>query len=717
MTKHRSPTAFSRTHLTPGAAAVRVALAAAMLGSPLAYAQQAATTLQEVKIVGTAERGYEAKSSSTATKTDTLLRDTPQAITVVTKELMRDQAMQSMADVIRYVPGIVTAQGEGNRDTAVFRGNSSTGDFFIDGIRDDVQYYRDIYNIDSVEALKGSNAMIFGRGGSGGVINRVSKQPQWTPIREGSITLGSWNNRRATADIGQAVSDNVAVRVNALVENSGSYRDGVHIKRSGINPTVALRAGANTSVVLGYEHFRDDRTADRGITSFNGAPVDTDPSTFFGNADLSPTWSRVDAFTAFIEHNLGNGATLRNRTRYADYDKFYQNVYASTVATVRNGALTLNLGGYNNATQRTNLFNQTDLTFSVNTGALKHKLATGLEFGRQLTDNYRNTAFFTSLGNNATAYPVPVANPAFNAPITFRQNSTDANNHGTATVASVYAQDQLEFTPQWQAIVGLRYDRFNVDFLNKRDNSKFDITDSKVSPRVGLVYKPIEAVSIYGSYSLAFVPRAGDQLSSLTATNSSFAPEKFKNLELGAKWDIRPNLSASAAIYKLDRTNVVVADPADSTRSILVDGQVSKGVELGLGGNVTPQWNVMGGYAYQDAKLTAAQSKTIPAGTTLPQVPTHSLSLWNRYDFSPSIGAGLGLVYRDAIYTSTSNAVTVPAFTRVDAALYYALSKQYKLQLNVENLFDKKYFASANSDSNITPGSPRALKVTLNAKF
>jgi catecholate siderophore receptor len=715
-----APATFSSTYLTPAAAAVRFSLALAMLSGPAAFAQTTvpaeAATLPEVKIIGTAERGYVAKSSKTATKTDTLLRDTPQAITVVTKELMRDQAMQSMADVIRYVPGIVTAQGEGNRDTAVFRGNSSTGDFFIDGIRDDVQYYRDIYNIDSVEALKGSNAMIFGRGGSGGVINRVSKQAEWSTIREGSLTLGSWNKRRATTDLGLAISESVAVRLNAMVENSDSYRNGGKLKRAGINPTVAIRAGANTSVVLGYEHFRDDRTADRGITSFNGAPVDVDASTFFGSAQLSPTWARVDAFSVAIEHDLGNGATVRNRTRYADYDKFYQNIYAASVARPQDGVLKLDLAGYHNATQRNNLFNQTDLTFSLSTGTVQHKLATGLEFGRQVTDNLRNTAFFSGPGNGPVLFPVALSNPIFNAPVTFRQNATDADNHGTATVASLYAQDQIVFTPQWQAIVGLRYDRFNVDFLNKRNNSKFDITDSKLSPRVGLVYKPAEAVSIYASYSLAFVPRAGDQLSSLTPSNKAFAPEKFKNLELGAKWDIRPDLAGTAAIYTLDRTNVIVAAPTGGT-SMLVDGQRSKGVELGLTGNVTSQWSVMGGYAYQNARLTAAQSVTIPAGTTLAQVPTHSLSLWNRYDFTPSIGAGLGLVHRDSIYSSNSNKVTLPAFTRVDAALYYALNAQYQLQLNVENLFDKKYYASANSDTNITPGSPRALQLTLNAKF
>lgn len=218
--------------------------------------------LPEVNITGAAEQNYVVKRSVTATKTDTLLLDTPQAVTVISKELMRDQAMQSMADVVRYVPGIVTAQGEGNRDTAVFRGNSSTGDFYVDGIRDDVQYYRDFYNIDSVEALKGSNAMIFGRGGSGGVINRVTKQAEWRSIREASLTLGSWNNRRVTADVGQVISENAALRVSAMVEDSDSYRQQVNLQRSGINPTLALRVGANTSVVLGYEHFKDERTAD-----------------------------------------------------------------------------------------------------------------------------------------------------------------------------------------------------------------------------------------------------------------------------------------------------------------------------------------------------------------------------------------------------------------------------------------------------------------------
>lgn len=697
----------------PSGAALAVQLGLASLAGALpAHAdERAGEPVQQVTITGTAERGYDVKSSVTATKTDTLLRDVPQSVTVVSKELIRDQAMQGMADVIRYVPGIVTAQGEGNRDTAVFRGNSSTGDFFVDGVRDDVQYYRDLYNIDSVEALKGPNAMIFGRGGAGGVINRVSKEPTWTPVREVTATVGSWSNRRATADIGQAISDSAAFRVNAMAEDSDSYRSGGYVKRHGINPTLALRPDAATRVVLGFEHFRDERLADRGVPGFNGRPLETDPSAFFGNAELSTTWARANAFSALVEHEFAGGVVLRNRSRYASYDKFYQNVYAGSVVSLKAGVPTLTLGAYNNATRRTNLFNQTDLNFDIDAFGLRHKLATGVELGRQLTDNLRNTGYFSGSSS------VPVSAPYTAGPVSFRQSATDADNHGAANTAGVYVQDQVTLSPHWQAIVGVRYDRFGVDFTNHRNGQRFDVTDTPLSPRAGLVYKPVEELSLYASYSRAFAPRAGDQLSSLSLSNAALEPEKFNNVELGAKWDVRPGLSATAAAYRLDRKNVLVTDPADPAVSYVVpDGQRTKGVELGLQGKVTRAWSVMGGYAWQQARFLAA-SGAQAAGATVPQVPTHTLSLWNRYDFTPGVGAALGLVYRDSVYASTSNAVTLPAFTRVDAALFYQLDRDYRLQLNVENLFDKRYWASANSDTNITPGSPRALRLTLAAKF
>ncbi len=695
---------------TPIAAAARFLLLTALSSSALAQSPAAPseTKLQEIKIIGTVEQGYGAKSSSTASKTDTLLRDTPQAITVITKALMQDQAMQSMADAIRYVPGIVTAQGEGNRDTAVFRGNSSTSDFFIDGMRDDVQYYRDFYNVDSVEAIKGANAMIFGRGGSGGVINRVSKQAGWQPVREVSASVGSHRHKRAAVDLGGAVNQDMAVRINAMAEQSDSYRDGVTLERKGINPTLTLRAGPNTSVSVGYEHFRDERIADRGVPSFNGRPYPADVATFFGNAQLSPTAVRVNAVTASIEHDFGNNVVLRNRTRLADYDKFYQNVYANGAVNASTGRLAV--GAYHDATERTNRFNQTDLSFTIATGSIEHKLAAGVEIGRQETDNIRRTGVF------ATPATVSAFNPTYTGGVSFPTPTT--SNHSIANVASVYLQDQIVFSPQWQAVAGVRYDRFSVDFNNRlaTSNAAFDVTDTPVSPRAGLIYKPVDAMSLYASYSRAYVPRAGEQLTSLSPSNRAFDPEKFDNVELGMKWDLTPALSASAAIYQLDRSNVVVPGPVAGT-SVLVDGQSTKGVELELSGQITPVWSVMGGFAYQDAELTADQSTSIRAGAKLAMVPKRTFSLWNRYNLNARLGVGLGVVYRDSLFTSTSNTVTLPSFTRVDGAVYYRLGEQYRLQLNVENLFDKTYWASAHNDNNITPGAPRSAKLSLIASF
>ena len=227
------------------------------------------TELDKVEVVGERADGYAADTHPTATKTDTPLQDVPQAITVVTQRADRDQAMQGMADVMRYVPGVGMAQGEGNRDTPVLRGNSSTADMFIDGMRDDVQYFRDLYNIDRVEALKGPNAMIFGRGGSGGVLNRVSKQADWNDRARLDLQLGSWNRGRAAADYRPgAINDNAAFRLTALIEDTDSFRDDVDQQSAwGVNPTLALQAGDSTTITLGYEHFEDERTADRGVPS------------------------------------------------------------------------------------------------------------------------------------------------------------------------------------------------------------------------------------------------------------------------------------------------------------------------------------------------------------------------------------------------------------------------------------------------------------------
>lgn len=664
--------------------------------------------------------GYRATRSLTATKTETELRDVPQAITVVTREQIEDQAIQSMSDAVRYVPGVVFAQGEGNRDTPVFRGNASTSDFYVDGVKDDVQYFRDVYNIERVEVLKGSNAMIFGRGGSGGVINRVTRMANFERTAEVRLEVGSYDHYRGAFDLGNAVGENIALRLTGLYEDTDTYRDGVWIKRWGLNPTAAFKLGESTLATLSYEHFDDERVADRGIPSLNGRPFKTGTSTFFGDPGRSPTDSTLDSVTAVLEHHFANGVILRNRTRFATQDKFYQNVFPGSI--VSNGAR-VQISAYNNATSRDNLFNQTDLTFYADTGSIKHTLLVGAEFGRQETDNVRLTGFFGAApglactpATTTTLCPL-VTSPTISVPITWAPNATDANNHGVAKVAAFYVQDQIELTSQLQLVLGLRYDNFKVDFRNNRTGATFSSEDDLWSPRVGLVYKPVEALSLYASYSNTYVPRAGEQLSSLSLTNQALDPEEFKNYEIGLKWDVLPDLNVTAAIFQLDRSNVVVPDPADATRSILVDGQRTKGLELSAAGHVTDKWNVIASYAYQDGEITKAQSATVPAGASLANLPKHTFALWNRYDVTDALGVGLGIIHQTKRYASTDNLVQLPGYTRVDGAVFYDFGEKFTVQVNVENLLDENYYPNAHSNSNITPGSPRAVKVGLTARF
>ena len=681
------------------------------------------TTLPSIQVTATTTTRYSAVSSATATKTNTLLRDVPQSITVITDELIKDQSVRSIGDAVRYVPGVGVSQGEGNRDALVFRGNRSTGDFFTDGIRDDVEYYRDLYNIERVEVLKGANGMIFGRGGSGGVVNRVTKQANWDPVREFMFQGGSYNQKRMTADVGHAINDVAAIRLNAMYEDAGSFRNGVTMERWGISPTITLKPTHRTKVIANVERFHDDRTADRGITSVMGnvgevtGPVDVRRSQFFGDPRRSNANAEVLFLNSFIEHKFDSGVTLQNRTNFALYDKFYQNVFA-------NGGLRLatdevSLGAYNNTTDRENVFNQTNLIYSLNTGPLTHTLLAGIEVGRQETHNQRQTGLFNNNPAN-TSLLVSFSNPITNVPITFRTRDSggdlDALNRSVVNITSLYVQDQIEILPQLQVIAGVRYDSFEVDFQQKngpRDHLK--TKDDLIAPRFGVIYKPFEAISFYASYSKAFVPRAGDQLSSLNVTVEALKPEKFTTLEAGVKWDIRPDLALTGAVYQLDRTNVL--NTIVGGQSVLTKGQRTEGIEVGLAGQLTSNWSVMGGYAYQVGEITSDILGVARKGAEVGELPRHTFSLWSRYDITQRIGAAFGVIHRDSMFASVTNRVILPDFTRVDAALFAQFTKHFRGQLNIENLLNTKYFASAHNDFNIAPGSPIAIRASLIASF
>ncbi|OAJ69479.1 TonB-dependent receptor [Methylobacillus sp. MM3] len=698
-------------------------------------------TLDEVEVIAPAisdtqpVKGYNAKKSTTATKTETELIDVPQSISVVTQELLEDQSVQSMRDAVRYVPGVTSSQGEGNRDALNFRGSGvTTGDFYLDGIRDDVQTYRDFYNVDRIEVLKGPNGMIFGRGAAGGAINRVSKEAGWDPVRELTLSSGAYDHKRAAIDIGDSINDVAAFRLNAVVEDSESYRDGVEVKRHGINPTFTIRPTDRTKIVLGAEYFKDEHIGDRGMPSVNGpgnSRLKTraydigDHETFFGNARLSPNETETVAFNAMIEHAFENGLTIRNRTRYADYDKFYQNVFARG-PVLNNG--TVDLGAYRDETDRENLINQTDLIYNLKTGSVEHKLLLGMELGKQDTDNMR----FLKAGGGESVGFVNAADPTFTGSIAF--TNINRNRKSEADITAFYAQDQIVFSPKWQAIIGVRHDKFEVEHTSlpvtgSNTTTKLDATDNMLSPRAGLIFKPINNLSFYGSYSQTYVPRAGDQLDSLNFVKSSLDPEKFINHELGAKWDVSPELSVTAAIYKLKREKAEVV--LSATESTLADNQETKGFELGVSGKITSKWSMFGGYTYQDGEITEDilafnsngtrnASNDIHKGSELAQTPEHTFSLWNRYDINEMWGVALGVISRSEMYAAVPTATqstVLPGYTRYDAAIFAKFSEKLRLQVNLENLTNKEYVLDAHNNNNITPGSPFTGRATLIYNF
>ena len=323
---------------------------------------------------------------------------------------------------------------------------------------------------------------------------------------------------------------------------------------------------------------------------------------------------------------------------------------------------------------------------------------------------------YARLNDSATAFLAPFADAVIHTPITFRQSATDADNHLNASIGAAYVQDQFELTRRIQVVTGIRIDRFELRYHNNRNSDDLRRRDLLVSPRAGLVFKPVSPLSLYANYSVSYLPSSGDQFSSLTMITQQVQPEKFNSYEVGAKWDVSRRFSVTTALYRLDRTNTRSTDPNDATRIVQTGSQRTNGYEFGANGNLTRRWSIAGGYAFQDAFVTSATTAA-KAGAMVAQVPRHTLSLWNNYRILPKWGAGFGILNRSDMFAAIDNTVRLPAYTRVDAAMYYSLTERVRLQGNVENLFDRKYYVNADSNTNISPGFARAVRVGLIARF
>jgi catecholate siderophore receptor len=702
-------------------------LGASAAVAPAQAAENAeANAAPEIVVTGT-RNSYSAGPITSATRTQTDPRDVPQAVGIVTGAQIEDQGFRSMGDLLHTVPGVTVSLGEGNRDQIVLRGNGSTADFFVDGLRDDVLYYRGLYNLERVEVLKGPNAMIFGRGGGGGIVNRVTKRPEVRAFAEISGTIDQEGAGALAVDVDRPLGRIVLGRLNAVYENLASFRDVYRGRWIGINPTLALVPDDATRIDLSYEYDSDRRVADRGLPSAR-ADTRADPSpplaghrdAFFGDPKVNKVRFQAHVLHGQLRHLFGDSLTFTSRWLYGDYDKLYQNAFPAASPSLGPGGVEqVGIEAYRDATKRRNLLNQNDLVWTVSTGPIRQTILAGLEWGEQWTRAVHLTGFFDSgvpTANGGRRAFVPLDDPGPIPPIAFRLGAGNRSVHGDADFVGLTLQDQIAIGGHVDIVAGLRRDRFRLKLDDFIAGGSFARTDTLWSPRLGLVLKPDTALSLYASYSRSFLPQSGDQFASLDASLQALAPERFENLEVGAKWELRPSLTLTAAAYRLDRTNTRAPDPNDPTRTILTGAQRSRGIEFGLTGQLAPNWRVSAGAALQDARIVSTTASA-PAGTHVALVPARQASLWTRYDFSRRFGAGLGIYAQSRSFASISNTVVLPGYARVDAAAYLRLAHGIEAQVNVENLLGARTFAAASNDNNIMPGAPRTVRGTMRFLF
>ncbi|MGJ8563326.1 MAG: TonB-dependent receptor [Alphaproteobacteria bacterium] len=661
-----------------------------------------------------------------AVKTPTPIINVPQSLTIIDKIQIRDQSFTSISDITRYAPGLSASQGEGHRDAIIIRGNQTTADFFQDGVRDDVQYFRPLYNLEQVEILRGANALLFGRGGVGGIVNRVTKRAeigdQFTALTGSVDTFGAYS---ASADMNYTLSDTAGLRVNGFVEGLNNHRDFVDGTRFGINPTLGFEVSPQTRLDLSYEYLDDDRVIDRGVPSQIVAggpniPLEGFDETFFGSPDANVTTLQAHILRARVQHKFSDALRGNATVQYADYDKVYQNLYASSAVDVVNGSISqVQLDGYRDPTQRQNFLMQGNLVGEFDTGSIGHTVLFGAEYASQETANRRFDNVFAANNDDQLTIPFsdPLVIPAFGFTKLVRNRESDVS------VFSAYIQDQIDLTDQFKIVLGARFDSFDIDATDIQGGTEFSRKDEEITPRVGVIYKPADNVSFYGSFSQTFVPRSGDQFLTLSLDTASTRPQFTENLEAGAKWDIRPDLSFTAAIFELDRESYTSVDPSNPADLITIDGSKTQGFEVQLTGALTEKWSFDTGYSYMDGEVSDinAVGAVVGAGSldgNKPrQTPEHMFSVWNNYQVNDRLGLGLGATYQDSFFVSEDNSVEVPSYIRFDAAAFYDVSDDLRLQVNVENLLDENYYPDAHSNTNISTGKPLNARFTVSSRF
>ena len=646
----------------------------------------------------------------TALKTPVPIIDVPQTLSIVTDDEIRKQGFRELGDIVRYTPGVNTSQGEGHRDAVVFRGVRSTADFYLDGVRDDVQYYRSLYNLEQVEILRGPNALLFGRGGTGGIINRVTKKAvldeQFGSFDMGADSFGAFD---FAVDYNVSTGEKSALRINFHSDTLENHRDYYDGDRYGFNPTLRLEISPATTLDLSYEHADHERFIDRGVPTLNGEPVEAFEEIVFGDTDTNLQTLRADIYRANLSHEFSETRKGNLVVQYSDFQKLYKNYYASGYS----GGDTFTADGYLDPTERNNLIISGNIVNEFQTGSAKHTLLVGAEIIDTENENYRYNTFFITTEDD---------NEVFNItrPINFGVNAAGVRTYNDFTadlksstqsdieVTSIYIQDQIDVTDNFKVLLGGRLDNFDITVRDIKNGTSESREDEEFSPRAGLIYKPQENISLYVSYAESFLPRSGEQFKKLDANAARLDPDVYESTEVGVKWDIRPGLSFTASYFDSEQT-IATRDSDTGENSEIVGLQVD-GIELELKGQVTEKLSLAIGYSDLDGETAK--------GGEPREIPEYTASLWATYEVNDRFGIGLGITSQgESNIKNDKPGLILPDYTRVDFAAYYDLADDLSIQLNVENVTDELYFPHSHSTHQASVGEPLNARISLRKTF
>ncbi|NOT55238.1 MAG: TonB-dependent siderophore receptor [Deltaproteobacteria bacterium] len=584
----------------------------------------------------------------------------------------------------------------------------------LDGVKENGQYFRDTFFLERIEALKGPSSVLFGRGTTGGLINVITKKPTAELVAQGELTYGSDDFKRGTLDVGGSVTEFLNVRLSALYQDADSFRDFNFTDRWGLAPAIGIALTKDTDLTLQLLHQEEESVFDYGLPMFHGRPARVSRDTFYGYPDDRLQEYDTTIATAILTHRLTPTLSVRNSLRYGDYERLYRTHLfgavtdtgpTSTVA--RNQALRLS--------NQHNLSNQTDFTWTSSLWERQHTLLFGTEFGREEFD------FLSKDSTGVT--PVAILRPILTRTVgAGRANDLTGvlhiYNDVQAETQAFYVQSQLDLAPQWKTLAGFRWDRFAVDFHNRvPGGADFKQTDTMFSYRFGLVWEPQELQSYYFTYGTSFNPSA--ETLALNAANADLDAEKNQNFEIGAKIDFFDGrLSATGALFRLEKTNARTPDPNDATRNILAGEQRTDGFELGLAGSILPRWNISASYAYLDAttvKSNAVAGALPTEGKSPANVPRNSGVIWTSYNMTDALEVGGGVFFVGHRFTNNNHVARLPGYVRFDGLLAYH-HKNFDLQLNLFNLGNERYFESGQTASAL-PGIPFSAQVTLRLRY